>query len=63
MSGQAGNSPMMTVREAAQVLRLNVKTVYAECDAGRLQCRRFGRSIRIPRAVVEELVRAQVRAV
>lgn len=57
--GSLDNS-MMTVAEVAEVLRLNVKTVYAECARGALPCRRFGRSIRIPRQVVVSMLQGRV---
>jgi excisionase family DNA binding protein len=42
----------LTVDEAAAVLRVNVKTLYAEIAAGRFPAIRLGRAIRISRAVV-----------
>ncbi len=46
---------MLTVKEAADFLRVNVKTVYALIAAGRLRCVRVGRVIRIPRAALDAL--------
>jgi excisionase family DNA binding protein len=48
---------MLTVREAADLLRVNVKTIYAELASGRLPHVMLGRRIiRIPRAVLASLV-------
>jgi excisionase family DNA binding protein len=48
---------MLTVREAAAVLRVNVKTVYLEIAAGRLRHVLLGRRIiRIPRSVIASLI-------
>ncbi|MGC4089417.1 MAG: helix-turn-helix domain-containing protein [Polyangiaceae bacterium] len=47
--------PVSTVAEAAKYLRVNPKTLYAEIAAGRIHALRFGRTLRIPRAVLEAL--------
>lgn len=44
--------PVLTVREAANLLGVNVKTLYAEIAAGRFPALRLGRAIRIARSVV-----------
>jgi excisionase family DNA binding protein len=44
--------PVLTVREAAALLNVNVKTLYAEITAGRFPAIRLGRAIRISRSVV-----------
>lgn len=41
---------MLTVKEAAEYLRVNVKTLYADIEAKRLKAIRVGRVIRIPRS-------------
>lgn len=47
---------MLTVKEAADLLRVNVKTVYLEIAAGRLKHVQLGRRIiRIPRSVIASL--------
>jgi excisionase family DNA binding protein len=52
-----GGPAMLTVREAADLLRVNVKTIYAELASGRLPHVMLGRRIiRIPRAVLASLV-------
>lgn len=51
---------MLTVKEAAALLKVNVKTVYAEIAAGRLGYVKIGRLIRIPRTVITSMVQ-QVR--
>jgi excisionase family DNA binding protein len=49
-------SDMLTVKEAADFLRVNVKTIYAELASGRLPHVMLGRRIiRIPRAVLASL--------
>lgn len=48
---------MLTVKEVATLLRVNVKTVYSEIAAGRLPHVQLGRRIiRIPRTVLASLV-------
>lgn len=55
-STNRGASDMLTVKEAADFLRVNVKTIYAEIAAGRLRHVMLGRRIiRIPRAVLASL--------
>jgi excisionase family DNA binding protein len=55
-SPNRGASDMLTVKEAADLLRVNVKTIYAELASGRLPHVMLGRRIiRIPRAVVASL--------
>ena len=44
--------PALTVREAANVLGVNVKTLYAEINAKRFPAIRLGRVIRIARSVL-----------
>jgi excisionase family DNA binding protein len=39
----------LTVREAAAILHVNIKTIYAAIDAGSIKAVRFGRTIRIPK--------------
>lgn len=54
--GQIRDSEMLTVKEAADLLRVNIKTVYAEIAAGRLKHVQLGRRIiRIPRSVIASL--------
>lgn len=47
---------MLTVREAAAILRINAKTLYAEINAGTFPAVKFGRVIRISRRVVSSLL-------
>lgn len=49
------NRTMLSVDEVASRWGLNRKTVYELIQRGELPSRRFGRSLRIPRAVVEEM--------
>ena len=44
--------PVITVREAAALLGVNVKTLYAEIAARRFPAMRLGRAIRIARTVI-----------
>jgi excisionase family DNA binding protein len=44
--------PVLSVREAAGLLGVNVKTLYSEIAAGRFPAIRLGRAIRISRSVV-----------
>lgn len=39
----------LTVREFAEILRVNTKTVYAAIKVGTIKVVRFGHTIRIPR--------------
>jgi excisionase family DNA binding protein len=48
---------MLTVKEAAELLRVNTKTVYALIAAGKLGFVRIGRVIRIPRSILDQLCR------
>jgi excisionase family DNA binding protein len=43
---------VLTVREAAGLLGVNVKTLYAEIAAGRFPAIHLGRAIRISRSVI-----------
>jgi excisionase family DNA binding protein len=45
-------SGVLSVREAAALLHVNVKTLYAEIKAKRFPAIHLGRAIRIPRAVL-----------
>jgi len=50
------SAAMMTVREVAELLAVNAKTLYEEIRAGRFAHVRVGRVIRIPRTVVASMV-------
>jgi excisionase family DNA binding protein len=52
MSEALPERPVMSVREAAAILDVNVKTLYAEIAADRFPAIRLGRVIRIARNVV-----------
>jgi excisionase family DNA binding protein len=47
---------VLTVREAAELLRVNVKTIYAFIAAKRIPVLRIGRSIRISRHVIASML-------
>ena len=46
---------ILTVKEAADFLRVNVKTIYSLVAAGKLGSVRVGRVIRIPRTALDQL--------
>ena len=48
MQVQATNIEMLTVKEAAELLRVNVKTIHKLLASGDLPHLRLGRVIRIP---------------
>ena len=48
---------LLTVAEAANRIGFSVATIRRWLASGRLESVRFGRSVRIPEAVVEHLVR------
>jgi excisionase family DNA binding protein len=47
---------VLSVREAAALLHVNVKTLYAEISAGRFPAIRIGRAIRISRSVLTSIL-------
>ncbi|MQF70493.1 helix-turn-helix domain-containing protein [SAR202 cluster bacterium AD-812-D07_MRT_10900m] len=47
---------VLTVGEAARLLRVSEKTLYRLISAGSFPVLRFGRAIRIPRAVIETML-------
>lgn len=49
------NPLLMTASDAAFLLSLAPRTVYALVEAGKLPCVRIGRAVRIPRKAVMEL--------
>ena len=56
-AGNTGSDPLLlTVPEAARLLRLGRNTVYELVACHKLPALRFGRVIRIPRASLEALV-------
>jgi excisionase family DNA binding protein len=46
----------ISMHEAAQILGVNVKTLYAEANAGRFPVLRFGRTMRISRSVLDAIL-------
>jgi excisionase family DNA binding protein len=52
---------LLTVREAARLLRLSRSQTYALCQRGALPTIRLGRSVRVPREELEAWLRGQVR--
>ena len=53
----APESDYVTVEEAAGLLRVCTKTVYARIDGGQLEAYRHGRRILIPRPAIERLIK------
>ena len=47
---------VLTVGEAAKLLRVSQKTLYRMISAGSIPVLRFGRAIRNPRAVIESML-------
>jgi excisionase family DNA binding protein len=50
-------APFMTVAEVADRMRVSKMTVYRLVHSGELPAVRFGRSFRVQRGAVEELIR------
>jgi excisionase family DNA binding protein len=50
--------PVLTVDEAAKILRLSRGSAYEGCRTGAIPCLRVGRTIRVPTARLLELVGA-----
>ena len=48
---------LLTVKEAAELLKLTPMTVYRAVEEGRLQHLRFGRTIRIPREALNSFLK------
>lgn len=53
------DADMLTVPETAAVLGIGVRQTYGAVKAGEIVAVRLGRSIRVPRAVVERLLRGE----
>jgi excisionase family DNA binding protein len=59
-SGAAGGQPahpLITVREAAALLRLSAMTIRRKVDAGQIPAIKCGSACRIPRAFIEGILR------
>jgi excisionase family DNA binding protein len=54
-------SLLCTPEEAAKLLALSPRTVYAHASTGRIACVRIGRSLRIPRKEVERIAEQGLR--
>ncbi len=50
------DSPVMTVEEAAKVLRISRNSAYEAVKRGEIPSMRFGRLIRVPRAAIFKMV-------
>lgn len=51
--------PLLTVREAAELLNISSRTLYAHVETNRIPCLRIGRAVRFDReALIEFLARA-----
>jgi excisionase family DNA binding protein len=63
MSLQLPDRPVLTVKEVATLLQVNVKTLYAAIESGSIPAIRVGKTIRVPtNAVASLLQRGQVGA-
>lgn len=58
MSEEPGRPRYLTVEEVAGVMRVSKMTVYRLVHSGELPAVRFGRSFRVQRHAVEELIAA-----
>ena len=54
--------PVMTVREAAEVLGIGLNSAYEAIGRGEIPHIRIGRSIRVPRTALEQLLVGAVEA-
>jgi excisionase family DNA binding protein len=54
---RAASHELLTLREAAEILRFSKAKLYVERKAGRLRVHRFGRLVRIDRQELERYVR------
>lgn len=52
----AQRSPLLTVPEVVAILRVSPMTVYRQCHSGELPCVKVGRSFRIPRQAMRDLL-------
>jgi excisionase family DNA binding protein len=50
------NEPLLTVGEAARLLALSPRTLYAWVEAGRVPCVRIGRLVRFERSALNTLL-------
>jgi len=57
MSTHLPDRPVLTVKEAAAILGVNVKTLYEDIKAGRFPALRVGRVIRIATNVLASLLK------
>jgi excisionase family DNA binding protein len=46
----------LSMKEAAAILGVNVKTLYAEANAGRFPVLRIGRTMRVSRTVLDSML-------
>ena len=60
MSLQLPDRPVLTVKEVAAILGVNVKTLYAEIDAGIFPALRVGKVIRIPTNMLASMLQGRV---
>jgi len=59
MHSEQGSRLTLTVLEVAALLRISRGSCYEAIHAGQIPSLRFGRSIRIPRYALEQLLNAQ----
>jgi excisionase family DNA binding protein len=63
MSLQLPDRPVLTVKEVAAILGVNVKTLYAEIEAGGIPAIRVGKVIRVPTNMLASLLQGRVAPV
>ncbi len=57
MTGDVVGAPFLTVAEVAGRMRVSKMTIYRLVHSGELPAVRFGRSFRVQRGAVEDLIR------
>lgn len=48
--------PLLTVKEVSDLLRIGINQAYTACDSGEIPAVRFGRTWRIPRPALLEML-------
>ncbi len=61
-TGSPGSRHVMTVREAAEALGIGLNSAYEAIARGEIPHIRIGRSIRVPRTALEQLLVGAVEA-
>ncbi|RDV81248.1 helix-turn-helix domain-containing protein [Ammonifex thiophilus] len=60
VGGRAGDAEslpsMLTVKEVARLLRMPTKTVFEHCRTGKIPCVKIGRTVRVPKKKLLEVL-------